>query len=249
MLFYLLNEVLPKQGTRLPLFSHNFHTPLGPPLAGRVGVAVKWDLKQAILEGSTMSEESSFRDLLRRVRAGDQEAARQLAERYEPDIRRAAHGPLNDLRLRNLLDSMDICQAVLTEFFVRAADGQFELTAPDELVKLFVTMARNEVLDESRRYKAGRRDHRRQVNDLSEHCLGGLADEGPTPSRIVSTRELIEEVSRRLSAEERDLLEQRALGHEWTTLAEQRGASAVTLRKKLTRALSRVVAEMGLLER
>lgn len=55
-------------------------------------------------------------------------------------------------------------------------------------------------------------------------------------------------MSRRLSAEERDLLEQRALGHEWTVLAEQRGTSAVALRKKLSRALSRVVAEIGLLD-
>jgi RNA polymerase sigma factor (sigma-70 family) len=195
-----------------------------------------------------MSDETSFRDLLRRVRAGDPDAARELALRYEPDIRHAAHRPLNDLRLRNLLDSMDICQEVLSEFFVRAADGQFELTAPDELLKLFVTMARNQVLDESRRQKAGRRDHRRQLSDLSEHCLGGLPDDGPTPSRIVSARELIEEVSRRLSAEERDLLEQRVSGQEWTTLAEQRGTTAPALRKKLSRALSRVVSEMGLLD-
>src|SRR5262245_52132798 len=195
-----------------------------------------------------MSEETSFRDLLRRVRAGDQEAARELALRYEPAIRGAARGPLHDLGLRNLLDSMDICQAVLVNFFVRAADGRFELAEPDELLRLFVTMARNEVLDESRRHKAGRRDHRRQVRDLSQHCLGGLAADQPTPSRIVSTRELIQEVSRRLSQEERDLLEQRALGHEWTTLAEQRGATPAALRKKLTRALSRVVSEMGLLD-
>ncbi|HZV05221.1 MAG TPA: ECF-type sigma factor [Gemmataceae bacterium] len=195
-----------------------------------------------------MPDEPSFRDLLRRVRAGDPEATRELALRYEPDIRRAASRPLNDLHLRNLLDSMDICQAVLAEFFVRAADGQFELTEPDELLKLFVTMARNQVLDESRYHKAARRDHRRQRADLSEHCLGGLADDGPTPSRIVSARELIEEISRHLSAEERELLEQRAQGHEWNTLAEQRGTSAVALRKKLSRALSRVVSEIGLLD-
>jgi DNA-directed RNA polymerase specialized sigma24 family protein len=195
-----------------------------------------------------MADEMSFRDLLKRARAGDPKATRKLALRYEPDIRRAAKGPLNDLHLRNLLDSMDICQEVLTEFFVRAANGQFELTEPDELLKLFVTMTRNQVLDESRHYKAARRDHRRQVADLSEHCLGGFADDCPTPSRIVSARELLEEVSRRLSDEERGLLEQRANGQEWTILAEQRGTSAATLRKKLSRALTRVASEIGLLD-
>lgn len=195
-----------------------------------------------------MADEMSFRELLRRVRAGDPEATRELALRYEPDIRRAASRPLNDLHLRNLLDSMDICQAVLAEFFIRAADGQFELTQPEELLKLFVTMARNQVLDESRHHKAARRDHRRQVADLSEHCLGSFTDDCPTPSRIVSARELLEEVSRRLSPQERDLLEQRANGQEWTSLAQQHGSSPSTLRKKLSRALTRVVSEIGLLD-
>jgi RNA polymerase sigma-70 factor (ECF subfamily) len=126
--------------------------------------------------------------------------------------------------------------------------GQFELTEPEELLKLFVTMARNQVLDESRYYKAARRVHRRQVADLSEHCLGGFTDDSPEPSRIVSARELLEEITRRLSTEERDLLEQRAAGQEWTTLAEQRGTSAAALRKKLSRAITRVISEIGLLD-
>jgi RNA polymerase sigma-70 factor (ECF subfamily) len=140
---------------------------------------------------------------------------------------------------------VDISQVVLTEFFARAAVGQFALEESDDLVRLLGTMARNQVRDESRHHRAGRRDHRR-VPDLSEHCLGGLVDDGPTPSHIVSTRELVAEVSRRLSPDERDLLEQRALGHEWTALARARGVPAVTLRKKLTRALERVAAEMDL---
>lgn len=195
-----------------------------------------------------MTDELAFRELLRRVRAGDAEATRELALRYEPDIRRAANRPLNNQHLRNLLDSMDICQAVLAEFFFRAADGQFELAEEEELLKLFVTMARNQVLDEARHYKAARRDHRRQVGDLSEHCLGGFADDSPTPSRIISARELLEEVSRRLSPEERDLLQQRANGEEWTALAPLHGSSPAALRKKLSRALTRVVAEIGLLD-
>jgi RNA polymerase sigma factor (sigma-70 family) len=192
-----------------------------------------------------MSEETSVRDLLRRVRAGDQEAVRELATRYGPDVRRAARGHLQERRLQRLLDPEDVSQMVLTEFFARVADGQYELDGSDALVRLLGTMARNQVRDESRHHRAIRRDHRRQP-DLSEHCLAGLVDEGPTPSRIVAARELIAEVTRRLSPDERDLLEQRALGHEWTTLAQTRGGSAVALRKKLTRALRRVATEMDL---
>jgi hypothetical protein len=192
-----------------------------------------------------MTPETSFHELLKRVRAGDPEAVRELATRFEPDVRRAAREPLRERRLQRLLDSADVSQMVLTEFFARVAEGQFDLDEADDLVKLLGTMARNQVRDQSRHHRAVRRDHRRQP-DLSEHCLGGLVDDGPTPSHIVSTRELIAEISRRLSPDERDLLEQRALGHEWTTLARGRGTTAVALRKKLTRALNRVATELGL---
>jgi RNA polymerase sigma-70 factor (ECF subfamily) len=193
-----------------------------------------------------MAEEASFRDLLRRVRAGDQEAARELVRQYEPEIRRSVRGPLAGLKLRHIIDSMDICQAVLANFFVRIGEGEFELQYPEQLLKLFVTMARNRLRDEARRQRAGRRDHRRQAADLSQHCLDGLFDDAPTPSRIASTRELLDEVQRRLPAEERELLEQRGLGRQWNELAQERSATPVALRKKLTRALARVVEELGL---
>ena len=41
---------------------------------------------------------------------------------------------LADARLGNLLDSMDICQSVLTSFFVRAAAGQYDLETPEQLL-------------------------------------------------------------------------------------------------------------------
>ena len=73
-----------------------------------------------------MSEESAFRDLIRRVRAGDEDAAKEIVRIYEPAIRREARVRLVDPRLRRLFDSMDICQSVFASFFVRAAMGQYE---------------------------------------------------------------------------------------------------------------------------
>ena len=37
-----------------------------------------------------MSDDSSFAELIRRVRAGDETAAAELVRRYEPAIRRSA---------------------------------------------------------------------------------------------------------------------------------------------------------------
>jgi DNA-directed RNA polymerase specialized sigma24 family protein len=194
-----------------------------------------------------VSDEPNTRDLLRRIRSGDADAAAELVRRYEPEIRRAIRVKLTDPRLRRVLDSVDVCQSVLGNFFVRAAAGQFELDNPRQLLGLLVTMARNKVLDHARRQQADRRDQRR----LDAGAAGGLeqvADGGPGPGSIVAGRELLEEVRRRLSDEERELAEERAQGRDWAAIAADRGGSAEALRKKLARALDRVARQMGLEE-
>src|SRR4051794_13517688 len=100
-----------------------------------------------------MSEEASFRDLIRRVRAGDDAAAFELVRQYEPEIRRAVRIRLHDGHMQRVLDSMDICQSVLGNFFARVAVGQFELDKPAQLLKLLVTMARNKLIDKARQQR------------------------------------------------------------------------------------------------
>ena len=64
-------------------------------------------------------------------------------------------------RLRRACDSLDLCQAVLGSFFVRVAAGQYEVDAPEQLLKLLATMLRNKVSKLARHEQAERRDQRR----------------------------------------------------------------------------------------
>ena len=57
-----------------------------------------------------MSPDASFQDLIRRVRARDEQAARELVRRYAPATLVAVRVRLRDPALRRLLDSTDICQ-------------------------------------------------------------------------------------------------------------------------------------------
>jgi RNA polymerase sigma-70 factor (ECF subfamily) len=182
---------------------------------------------------------------MRRVRAGDGEAAAELVRRYEREIRRAIRIKLTDPRLRRTLDSMDICQSVLGNFFVRAAAGQFDLHRPEQLLKLLLTMARNKLLDKARHQQADRRDGRR-LEANSTGVLAGIADNGDTPSQIIAGRELIEAARRLLTDEERHLAEQRARGRSWADIAAERGGNPENLRKQLARAMDRVAEQLGL---
>jgi RNA polymerase sigma-70 factor (ECF subfamily) len=191
-----------------------------------------------------MPEELAFDQLLGRVRAGDEAAAAELVRRYEPAVRRVVQLRLAHSRLRRRLDSVDVCQSVLTSFFVRAALGQYELGTPEQLLKLLTAMARNKVADQARK-------HGRSLEEEAAEPGGGpppaeVQAPGPSPSRLASARDLLEQVRARLSEEERQLADRRALGREWADIAAEVGGTPEALRKKLTRAVERVAAQLGL---
>ena len=139
---------------------------------------------------------------------------------------------------------MDICQSVLKSFFVRAAAGQFSLETPEQVLKLLTTMARNKLASQARKQHSLRRDNRR----ASPIADGGsrLVAPGDSPSAKMVVLDLQREVRRRLAPDEWQLLELRNQGHDWTAIAAQVGGVAESLRKKLARAIDRVVDELGL---
>src|SRR5262249_30309699 len=151
-----------------------------------------------------MPPDPTFDELIRRVRAGDQQAAAELVRLYEPAIRRAVRFRLVDNRLGAVLDSMDICQSVMASFFVRAAAGQFDLEKPEHLLRLLVTMARNKLASQARRERADRRDYRR-VSPADPHAED-IPAAASNPDRQVAARDLLQAVYRRLTADERELV-------------------------------------------
>jgi RNA polymerase sigma-70 factor (ECF subfamily) len=185
-----------------------------------------------------------FRDLIRRVRERDEEAARELTGRYERVIRRVVQIPLRDSRLRQVMDSTDVCQSVLATFFVRTALGQFELDTPQQLINLLTTITRHKLINQIELHQAQRRDVRRKITIDADGVV--LADRATDPSEQASARELLEQVRNRLNVQERYLVEQRSLGRTWPDLAEELGATDAALRKKFSRALDRVLAELGI---
>jgi RNA polymerase sigma factor (sigma-70 family) len=187
-----------------------------------------------------------FQDLIRRVRDRDPDAARELVGRYENAIRRVVRIHLRDARIRRVLDSTDICQSVLASFFIRTALGQYEIDSPDQLLNLLTAITRNKLTNQANRLRAQRRDIRRSAS-VSEAAEFG-PDRASSPHEQASARELLEKVRDRLKPDERYLAEQRSIGRGWQELAQELDATDVALRKKLARALDRVMAALGIEE-
>lgn len=193
-----------------------------------------------------MSTANTFADLIARVRAGDEQAATDLVRQYEPLVRREIRLHLEDRRLSRLFDSLDVCQEVMASFFVRAAAGQYDLDEPSQVLRLLVTMARNKLASAARRERQQRRDIRRNAG--GQDALNELAAAGPTPSQLVAGRELLIEMRRRLTEDERQLADLRSQGMGWPDIAGQLGGTPQARRVQLNRAMDRVLRELGLEE-
>src|SRR5438270_13822295 len=111
--------------------------------------------------GAPMTEDVPFAEFLRRIRAGDEQAAAELVRRYESAVRIAVRAHLTDPALYRLFDSMDVCQSVLASFFVRAAAGEYELDNPRQLLGLLAGIARRKVAFQARKHCRPGRDARR----------------------------------------------------------------------------------------
>jgi RNA polymerase sigma factor (sigma-70 family) len=192
-----------------------------------------------------MDEDHDFLDLIRRVRARDQTAAAELVKRYAPAVRRVIRLQLRHSRLRRVVDSTDICQGVLASFFIRVASGQYNLERPGQLVRLLVVMARNKLVSESRTCYVKRRE---RPGPAVNALLAGLAAPETGPSGRAAWKDLLQEVRRRLTDDERRLADRRAERREWSEIAAEVGGSAEALRKRLARALDRVSNQLGLEE-
>lgn len=183
--------------------------------------------------------DAEFVALLAQVRHGDEPACGQFVARFGPELARVVRVRLVEPLLQAAVDTADICQSVLLDFFVRVRLGQYELAAPNDLVRLLTTMARHKLLNHVRRVRTGR-----VVRADDQLALMPANDE--TPSATVMVADLIEKAAHLLTAEERQLAELRRAGQEWAAIAQVTGDSPESARKRLARALDRVCLQLGL---
>jgi hypothetical protein len=190
-----------------------------------------------------MLDQNSFDAFIGRIRAGDEDAAAELVRIYEPLIRREVRLQIRDRRLYRLFESRDVSQSVLGSFFVRTALGEYELETPAHLVKLLVVMARNKVATAAQRQHRQRRDNRRTAGSEG---LERVVDTQPSPSDLVSGKELLERFRAAFTDEERAIANLRKDGRGWADITAELGGTPQARRMQLARAVERVSREIGL---
>jgi len=193
--------------------------------------------------GRPSSEGGELRSFLDRIRAGDEEAARDLLVRYEAQVRLVVRRQLPKL-LRSRFDSLDFLQSVWGSFFRRIHAGPVEFEDPKYLVAFLARAARNKVIDEYRRAASQKNDIRREEPIWVEgRGVRDLPGEHESPSELAEARETFDRLSGLLPVERRSLLTLKAEGLTNREIGERLGVSERTVRRVIEDLRRRVLDE------
>jgi RNA polymerase sigma-70 factor (ECF subfamily) len=154
-----------------------------------------------------MTEESSFADLVARLRTGDQTAAALVVEHYAHRLVALARSHL-DRRILPKEDAEDVLQSVFKSFFHRCRGGQFRLDRREDLWALLVTLTLHKCGHHADHFWAARRDVRREVvspADASGSAWERYARE-PTPEEAALLTETVERLLDGLEAHQRAIV-------------------------------------------
>ena len=175
-----------------------------------------------------------------RIQAGDEQAARELLQRYEPEVRLVVRRQLPRL-LRSRFDSLDFLQSVWGDFFQKVRTGPAEFTDSRHLVAFLARAAKNKVIDQYRR--AGSLKH----NMHREEPIWGdsgrpreIEASGDTPSEVVQAREALDRLASLVPDDRRAIVALKAEGLSSKEIGDRLGISERTVQRVLEELRRRV---------
>lgn len=187
--------------------------------------------------------ESSDLSLLKRIEAGESDAAMALYLRYAQRLHHLAERQTGT-ELAARIDPEDIVQSVFRTFFRRASAGLYDIPAGDELWKLFLVIALNKVRRKANYHRAAKRDVRMtsSVEEVAREPRDGTADEQEA-LRIL--RMTIDDELGKLSESEAKVISLRIEGYGIQEISERTRCARRTVERVLQRFRKQLDQAMG----
>lgn len=193
-----------------------------------------------------MADATEFDELLLRARSGDESAMVELVEQYEPEVRMVARIRLG-AALRPHLDSVDLVQSVHKSLMIGLRADRYDISTPEQLIALALTIVRRKVARQWRKLKRQQRlsGDGSDSRDLPK-LIASLTASDADPVTIASVREATAQVLEQLDETEARVIELRLEGNTTADVARQLGLDADVLRVKLSR-LRRRLRDAGVM--
>jgi RNA polymerase sigma-70 factor, ECF subfamily len=173
-------------------------------------------------------------ELVERWRAGDEQAATILHERYLGKLLNLVGRHLAG-KFNSRLDPDDVVQSVFRSIFRLTREGRFEFQGDSDFWKLLLTMALNKVRNTVRHHQASKRDPAMESISTSADGMDGYIvnrlSSQPTIQEIVSFADMLEQVLQRLDPEQQLLIQYRIEGYTQKEIAEKLSVDDRTVRR------------------
>jgi len=187
-----------------------------------------------------------FAALLERARQGDKEALTELTRRYEPEVRMVARVLLGPA-LQPHLDTVDLVQSVHRTLMLGIREDRYDISTPERLVALAITLVRRKVAHKWRKLRRQQRLSRGPgESEDPARVLGSLASAETDPGRAAQHDDAVHHVCKGLGEKDRRLLQLRLQGYSTAEAARELGEDADVLRVRLSRLRQRL-REAGVL--
>jgi RNA polymerase sigma-70 factor (ECF subfamily) len=152
--------------------------------------------------------------LLRRLRAGEQDAATRLYLRYAKRLHSLARAECSP-ELARRVDMEDIVQSVFSSFFRGVRIGYYDIPAGEELWKLLLVIALNKIRAKGTFHRAARRDVRQTIG------ADALAHIATADAPFLALKMTVEEVVTVMPSAQQEMVDLRIEGYEIAEIAEK----------------------------
>jgi RNA polymerase sigma-70 factor (ECF subfamily) len=192
-----------------------------------------------------MSGNSSFDALMARLKAGDEDAAAAVFRRFANRLIGLARSRMAPL-VRTKVDPEDVLQSVFKSFFLRYAQGQWQLGDWHDLWAVLTVLTVRKCGHRAEHFHAQKRDVRRETSpqpDASDAALDDVAlDREPTPDEAAMLAETVEQIMRDLEGYHRDIFRMALQGYSTAEIAAEVGVTERSVLRVLKRVRERLAS-------
>jgi RNA polymerase sigma factor (sigma-70 family) len=170
-----------------------------------------------------MAADTSFNDLMARLRSGDNDAAATIFHRFARQLAALASRHL-DSRLRQKVDPEDVLQSAFKSFFRRQSDGRLAPSDWNELWTLLTVITVRKCIRYRERFTAARRDVRAEAAPQSADSSASdwqFLDREPSPEEGMMLAEAVERLLQGLDERDRDIVTLALQGYSAAEIGEQ----------------------------
>ena len=167
--------------------------------------------------------DSESLEVLRRVRQGDEQAAKELFDRYVGRLTALARRRLSP-KLARRLDPEDVVQSAYRSFFHHVQDGRYQLNEAGDLWRLLAAITINKVRGQVKYHAAAKRASDAEQSYPAHDSLLGVPPEAicksPSPVEANIIVEELEHAMAQLPEDYRGILELRLQGRSVDEIAK-----------------------------